>query len=322
MKTIQNVVNTLNEPVIVTDADFTIEFWNKTAEKVYGYHYQEAVGKNISQLLRTEILEDDISKIKDLVLRNFTWTGHIVTYNNYGYPLYIRSTIKKVNGNFLIIHRLRDINYQELIRSIVHDFQEPLRSLEYYLEEGLVDEAQKQLDWLMLLSQNMLDFFSLREDDTLDYIVPRDLFSRIEQSLAAQLKETGGQIESSFGDVKYYGSLTSYGRLFQNLISNALKYSDDPKIKIEVFPERNFSHTVISDNGEGIAKENYISIFEPFKRFSTKKKGIGIGLAECKKIVDSVKGHIWVESILGQGSKFHVILPTGKYLEDPTYRRQ
>jgi light-regulated signal transduction histidine kinase (bacteriophytochrome) len=103
-------------------------------------------------------------------------------------------------------------------------------------------------------------------------------------------------------------------QLFQNLISNALKFIPNDKkpiIKIKVKDENDFYEFQIQDNGIGIQKEYLEKIFLVFKRLHSKEQyeGTGIGLATCKKIIDNVNGKIWVESDYGNGTTFFFTIP-------------
>ncbi|MEX1189087.1 MAG: PAS domain S-box protein [Bacteroidia bacterium] len=98
------------------------------------------------------------------------------------------------------------------------------------------------------------------------------------------------------------------GQLFDNLISNALKYNNKPKPEIGIFFEEDETHYIfcVEDNGIGIDAKYFDMIYLPFKRLHNKNEysGTGIGLAVCKKIVEKHNGKIWVESTPGLGSKF------------------
>jgi light-regulated signal transduction histidine kinase (bacteriophytochrome) len=98
------------------------------------------------------------------------------------------------------------------------------------------------------------------------------------------------------------------GQLFDNLISNALKYNRSNKPIIEIDYSETNNHYVfhVKDNGIGIDPKHFDMIYLPFKRLHNKNEysGTGIGLAVCKKIVEKHEGKLWVESIPGEGSKF------------------
>ena len=99
-------------------------------------------------------------------------------------------------------------------------------------------------------------------------------------------------------------------QLFENFISNALKYrsAKKPVIKIECKEDGDNFLFSISDNGVGIAPEYSDKIFALFKRLHRNNKidgGTGVGLAICKKIVELHRGNIWVVSEQGKGSKFY-----------------
>jgi light-regulated signal transduction histidine kinase (bacteriophytochrome) len=103
-------------------------------------------------------------------------------------------------------------------------------------------------------------------------------------------------------------------RLFQNLIGNALKYKKENEptvICVSAEEKENDWLFIVSDNGIGIEAEYLTAIFAPFKRLHSDAQysGTGMGLAICKRIVDSLGGTIWAESKVGEGSSFFFTLP-------------
>ena len=104
-------------------------------------------------------------------------------------------------------------------------------------------------------------------------------------------------------------------QLFQNLISNSIKFTpSDRKPVVEVAARREADSVVFSvkDNGIGIDPENHTSIFEIFRRIHRHEgeyEGTGIGLSTCKKIVERHRGDIWLESTPDVGTTFFIRMP-------------
>ncbi len=102
-------------------------------------------------------------------------------------------------------------------------------------------------------------------------------------------------------------------QVFSNLIGNAVKYnkSETPVVKLSYKEEDGHYTFTVTDNGIGIEEKYKNQIFEIFKRLHTKEEyeGTGIGLAMCKKIIESHGGNIHVESTPGKGSSFIFTIP-------------
>lgn len=106
---------------------------------------------------------------------------------------------------------------------------------------------------------------------------------------------------------------TRITQVFQNLISNAIKYVDKPEglIKVGCIEESGYWKFNISDNGPGIEKKYFDKIFQIFQTLSPRDEyeSTGIGLTVIKKIIEMYGGRIWVESKIGEGSTFYLTLP-------------
>jgi len=102
-------------------------------------------------------------------------------------------------------------------------------------------------------------------------------------------------------------------QVLDNLISNAIKFSEPGgKVQVSLVGHEDSFEIVVADEGVGIAPEEQERIFERFYRAhatAEKATGSGLGLVIAKEIVEAHDGRIWVESALGKGSTFHVIIP-------------
>jgi signal transduction histidine kinase len=103
-------------------------------------------------------------------------------------------------------------------------------------------------------------------------------------------------------------------QLFQNLISNAIKYRRHdihPIIQMNcTLPDKNEVQISVKDNGIGIDPKDQHKIFKLFQRLNSDQQGSGVGLAICKKIVEKHKGTLTVESLPLVGTTFYITLPT------------
>lgn len=105
--------------------------------------------------------------------------------------------------------------------------------------------------------------------------------------------------------------------MLQNLLANAIRHSDKPPV-IHVHAQERDGNWLFSvaDNGPGIAPDDLEKIFNPFKRLDRKEQGAGLGLAICRKIIESHGGKIWCESKLGVGASFLFTLPKTEAVSD------
>jgi len=113
-----------------------------------------------------------------------------------------------------------------------------------------------------------------------------------------------------------YGNEETLALVFQNLISNAIKFQPKidghiPKIKINQITKTLDTEIVVSDNGIGLEEDKVNEIFAPFKRFHSSKdyKGTGLGMSIVKKLIEKHNGSISVKSKLGSGTTFTISLP-------------
>jgi light-regulated signal transduction histidine kinase (bacteriophytochrome) len=135
-------------------------------------------------------------------------------------------------------------------------------------------------------------------------------------NLQMQITETGAEITcDSLPSI--VGNEAQFVQLFQNLLSNSIKFhgAEAPKIKISAEQNDNVWKFSIRDNGIGIEPQYVDRIFVIFQRLHTKDRypGTGIGLAICKKVVEHHGGRIWAESTPGDGTTFWFTIPSANW---------
>jgi signal transduction histidine kinase len=128
---------------------------------------------------------------------------------------------------------------------------------------------------------------------------------------ARESAETGLEVDASgIGEATVYADGYYLRQVFDNLVRNAREAMDgqpDPRLWLTVARAGGNAEVRVIDNGPGIAPENLHRIFQPF--VSTKGKGMGLGLAICREIVEGHGGRLDVESTPGKGTTFTVSLP-------------
>jgi signal transduction histidine kinase len=251
-----------------------------------------------------------------------TYTTHLVKVRNivaYGRELEIKVAERTEELNN-VNKELKDFAY-----IVSHDLKAPLRGineLSNWISEDYSDKLDKEgKENLRLLKERSTKMNSMIQG-ILEYSrVGRteletekvDLNNLVEGVI--DLLNPPNNIKITIEDKlpEYTANRTRLSEVFQNLISNAIKYIDKPEgiIKISCTDEGNEWKFGVSDNGPGIEEKNFEKIFKIFQTLGSvpKEGSTGIGLTIVKKIIDLYKGRIWIESEIGKGTTFYFTLP-------------
>lgn len=211
-----------------------------------------------------------------------------------------------------------------------HDLQEPLRMISSYADlfahkfNALGYEDEKLKKYLYYIDDGAKRMRELISDVLVYSRVGRSYEKQkidLNQILNKVLMSFKHEIESEKISINkealpiIMGYRVELQQLFQNLISNAVKFARkgfkaEIDIKVSDFNE-DYYQIAIHDNGVGIEEKYFEKIFQVFQRLSNRKdiQGTGIGLAICKKVVDHHGGDIWLESEPNKGTSFYFSLP-------------
>jgi signal transduction histidine kinase len=219
----------------------------------------------------------------------------------------------------------RDLEQFAYIAS--HDLQEPLRMVANYMQlierrykDNLDQDAKDFIGFavdgavrMQQLIDSLLDYSRLQTRNKPFESVDLDkVLQRVLRDLEGRVLETGAKITSGrLPQIR--GDGVQLGMVFQNLISNALKFKGAALPEIHVSAEEFSTHWKITvrDNGIGIAPEHQERIFKIFQRLHSRAEysGTGIGLAVCRRVIETHGGETGVESEVEKGSVFWFTLP-------------
>jgi len=323
--------------VIVQDGD--IIFANKRAAEIVEYSRDELIGlpfeKVVGEKIRQQTKRLYIGRMRgekvpathEIQLINKTGervqvevSGKLIHFKGRPADLAIVRDIserKRMEEERLKLERLAAIG--ELATMVGHDLRNPLQAIEnatYYLNNELLhfSISQKTREMLKVISDSV-DYADKIVRDLQDFSAtkePRlkknDVNAIVKDALSQVQTLENVQLITELGHVpKIKVDKDMMRRVFLNLAVNAIEAMEDGgTLKVSTKEIERFVEVSFKDTGSGISKENMEKIFTPF--FTTKAKGMGMGLAICKRFVDAHGGIIRVEGKEGKGSTFTVKL--------------
>lgn len=278
-------------------------------------YQQRMKGKNVPPIYEIELITKDGEKIP--VEINAT---RIIFQGKPADLVILRDLRerKRMQQQLLEVERLATMG--RLATMIAHDLRNPLTSIRnasYFLKMKLdkysingemremLDIINKEVDFASNTINNLLDFASPNKPN----FKKVDVNQILEEVLFSMKIGENVKLVKKFARLpKIEADPYRLRRVFHNLITNATQaMPNGGKLTIETKKRKNFVEISIKDTGVGIPNNNLEKIFKPF--FTTKAKGIGMGLAACKKLIEEHNGKIEVKSREGSGTVFTVKLP-------------
>ncbi len=214
-----------------------------------------------------------------------------------------------------------------------HDIKEPMRvvsSVTGLIEKKLDKEAngkykpefkliKNSINQLYTLIEDLSQFIDFKAKDVTHQIIDTNLLAQqVSQMLSEKVNDKNGKI--IFDNLpNIYSSNSLLTVIFKNLIENGLKYnrSEEPTVHVTYDNIEGQHAFTFTDNGQGIEKKYHDYIFQMFKRLESREnKGSGLGLGLVSKSVEKLDGEITLQSELGKGSAFTIILPSSYLGQD------
>lgn len=238
----------------------------------------------------------------------------------------------KKNLENIVEERTRDLkrsnaDLERCAQVIAHDLKSPLNSISGHAQilsafhDDVPERMKKYLKDIVDRSIDMSEiidevFRQTKINKEQVYLLDQDLnkiLDKVKKQLVYEIEKSNCIITSDKLPVLKVSEI-QFVRLFQNLISNAIKYrSPDRRLLIHISSECKEGRCIISvrDNAMGIEEEQQTLVFSMYHQAHQTDDvadGVGLGLASCKNIVDQHDGEIWLESVQGEGSVFYIAI--------------
>ena len=326
---LETILTRIKDGVIVLDQENKVLLVNKVAQKAFGMPSDNLIGKPIQSIFR----QKELIKLLEnkLAQRDSEWDEYTSDDE--------RTFSIQVNAipDVGIAITMSDITYlkkldrikSDFVNTVSHDLRSPLTAIMGYVDlierVGPVNKMQSDfirrvqvsvqnitslVDDLLNLGRIEAGFDSGKDVIQLDAMIKREL-ENMENEI--KLKKQRVELDVKPGTPKTLGNAVQIRQLLNNIISNAVKYTPESgTLKIKLETEKDQLVFQVTDNGVGIPPVDLPFIFDKFYRASNISPdigGTGLGLSIVKSIVDAHKGRVWVDSTVGSGSTFTVVLP-------------
>lgn len=225
---------------------------------------------------------------------------------------------------------------EQLMLAITHDIKAPLGAVMGYIDllSRLVGDKRQALylqnmrgssEHLLALVESLLDFYRLdlkKVELRKVAFAPGQLFESLVESFAAAAEAKGLSLTLELSPecgAEVSGDVLRIRQIAENLVSNALKFTDKGSVEVRVAVERGELVFSVRDTGRGIGREERERIFGEFVRLGSAQgvEGFGLGLSIVDRLLRLSGGHLSLESTPGEGSKFIVWIPVAEAVAEP-----
>jgi two-component system NtrC family sensor kinase len=328
----QATFNNIANGVIILDENDCVLLVNPAARLAFGLPAQGGIGQPVVDFIQHPDLRTLLNRANQASLKH-----HEINFDD-GRVFNAQYTSIPGVGAAITI---QDITYlkeldrlkNDFVHTVSHDLRSPLTAVLGYTEllgrvgtltdqqREFVQRIQASVQNITTLVNDLLDlgrieagFDTRKEDVQLDSIL-RYTLDTFSPTIAEKHLNLGMDIEANLPLIR--GNPIRLRQMFENLIGNAVKYTPEHgDVRIVLRAEDSQVIVQVADTGPGIPPAEQPHIFDKFFRGSNVPAGVsgsGLGLAIVKSIVENHQGRIWVESTVGQGTTFTVVLPVADH---------
>ncbi len=344
----ETIVTSIDEPLIVTDAEHKVVLMNLTAAQMLGNPATGMEGRPVEEVVADTRLRRLLMASEEQ-LRETAHSDFLLKLENGKNTIYYRPRqtiiVDETGQNqgivtlFEDVTRFKDLEQlkTEFIATVSHEFRTPLTSINMTIDilsqqllgpvsaqqAELLTNAKEDCGRLTKLVRELLDLSRLETGHHQMKMVPLNLAKIVQEAIGPlRLPFRNKEIRLTSeveGMPAFLGDPQQLSYVFTNLLSNALRHTPaGGEVRISAAAEPEEIRVAVADNGSGIPLEAQASIFEKFvqvrKESETTPGSVGLGLAIARQVVHAHGGRIWVESEPGQGSTFYFTLPLTRSL--------
>jgi PAS domain S-box-containing protein len=340
----ETIVESIADPVILTDHEDHIILMNKAAGQMLGVTAEDINGRRFQSVLDDERWAKRLSSVP-IDRHGHAQPDVLLAIERDGKKLYFRprqtKILDQVNQVEGIVTLLQDVTRfknldemkSEFLATVSHEFRTPLTSINMTLDilsrkvVGEVNDRQKELlvaakddcERLGKLVKELLDLSKLesgkhpvRADRVNIAALVEDSLKPLRLPFSEKRITLNTAIDSALPDVS--GDRQQLSWVVTNLASNALRFTDEGgTVRIDAVVDSNHVRVSVSDTGKGIPPDAQETIFDKFVQVKdpllTTPGSVGLGLAIAREVVEAHGGRIWVESEEGKGTTFHFTVP-------------
>ncbi|MFY8065091.1 MAG: sensor histidine kinase, partial [Flavobacterium sp.] len=345
-----SIIDNMNMGLLEVDNKDVIQLANQSFCLMSGYKKSELIGKNAStifldemnkKIIKNKLLDRTIKSIADSYeidiknkskeirhwmisgAPNFNLNGEVIGSIGIHLDITEKKKLEIQKEELLLKLEKQNESLNDYAHMISHDLKSPLRSIHTLIswikeeKDMLFTENGKKYMGMLIEKvekmDNLIDgVLTISKLDTIEYKyqeVDLNEILNIVISIIHIPSHVTIKITNKFPTI--YTDKYRIQQLFQNLISNAVNYSNkkEGKVTITYKDIDDFHLFSIKDNGIGIEKSYHEKIFDIFESYSDDSKSSGIGLSIVKKIIQNYKGEIWLESELNKGTTFYFKIP-------------